>query len=50
MATRRPAADDCPAQASLADARLRRRVQRYVDAWAHADVDGLVSMLAEDAA
>jgi RNA polymerase sigma-70 factor, ECF subfamily len=50
VATRRPAADDCLAPASLDDARLRRRVQRYVDAWAHADVDGLVSMLAEDAA
>jgi RNA polymerase sigma-70 factor, ECF subfamily len=50
MAAHRPAPDDWPAPASLADARLRRRVQRFADAWAHADVDGLVSMLAEDAA
>jgi RNA polymerase sigma-70 factor (ECF subfamily) len=50
VATRRPAADDWPAPSSLHDARLRRRVQRFADAWAHADVDGLVSMLAEDAA
>jgi RNA polymerase sigma-70 factor, ECF subfamily len=50
VATRRPAPEEWPAPASLADARLRRRVQRYADAWAHADVDGLVTMLAEDAA
>jgi RNA polymerase sigma-70 factor (ECF subfamily) len=50
VATRRPAPEEWPAPASLADARLRRRVERYADAWAHADVDGLVTMLAEDAA
>jgi RNA polymerase sigma-70 factor, ECF subfamily len=50
VATRRPEPDGWPAPASLADARVRRSVERYADAWAHADVDGLVSMLAEDAA
>jgi RNA polymerase sigma factor (sigma-70 family) len=50
VATRRPEPEEWPAPASLADVRLRRRVQRYADAWAVADVDGLVSMLAEDAA
>jgi hypothetical protein len=29
---------------------MRRRVQHFAHAWAKADVDGLVSMLAEDAA
>jgi RNA polymerase sigma-70 factor (ECF subfamily) len=50
VATRRPEPEALPAPASLADARLRRRVQRFADAWAHADVDGLVWLLAEDAA
>jgi RNA polymerase sigma-70 factor (ECF subfamily) len=50
VALQRPEPDEWPAPASLADARLRRRVQRYAEAWEHADVDGLVSMLAEDAA
>ncbi|HXD59162.1 MAG TPA: sigma-70 family RNA polymerase sigma factor [Thermoleophilaceae bacterium] len=50
VATRPPEQDRLPAPASLADARLRRRVQLFAHAWADADVDGLVSMLAEDAA
>jgi RNA polymerase sigma factor (sigma-70 family) len=33
-----------------ADALVRRRVRRYADAWAVADVDGLVAMLVADAA
>jgi hypothetical protein len=45
---RRP--DEPPAAATLADARLRRRVRRCADAWARADVDDVVAMLAEDAA
>jgi RNA polymerase sigma-70 factor (ECF subfamily) len=45
-----PEPADSPAAASLANARLRRRVRRYADAWAQADVDGLVAMLVADAA
>jgi RNA polymerase sigma-70 factor, ECF subfamily len=50
VAERAAEPDRLPAPARLADARLRRQVQRYAEAWAHADVDGLVAMLAEDAA
>jgi RNA polymerase sigma-70 factor (ECF subfamily) len=50
VAAKRPEPEDCPAPASLADARLRHRVQRYADAWVDSDVDGLVAMLASDAA
>jgi RNA polymerase sigma-70 factor (ECF subfamily) len=50
VATRRTEPEDLPAPASLVDARTRRRVQHFAHAWANADVDGLVSMLAEDAA
>lgn len=50
VATSPPEAERLPAPASLADARLRRRVQLFAHAWADADVDGLVSLLAEDAA
>jgi RNA polymerase sigma-70 factor (ECF subfamily) len=50
VATRPPEPERLPAPASLADARMRRRVQLFAHAWADADVDGLVSMLAEDAA
>ena len=35
---------------SLGDARTRRLVKSYVDAWESNDVDGIKSMLAEDAA
>jgi RNA polymerase sigma-70 factor, ECF subfamily len=45
---RRP--EGTPAPATLADARLRRRVRRCADAWARADVDDVVAMLAADAA
>ena len=34
---------------SLGDARVRRIVETYVDAWERGDVDTIVSMLAEDA-
>jgi RNA polymerase sigma-70 factor (ECF subfamily) len=34
---------------SLGDATLREIVDRYVDAWERCDVDGIVSMLTEDA-
>jgi RNA polymerase sigma-70 factor, ECF subfamily len=34
---------------SLGDARVREIVERYIDAWQRADVDALVSMLADDA-
>jgi RNA polymerase sigma-70 factor (ECF subfamily) len=50
VATRQAEPDDLPAPTSLADARLRRRLQRYADAWEHADVDGLVALLTDDAA
>jgi len=39
-----------PRPPGLADPRVRRRVRRYADAWALADVDGLVAMLVADAA
>jgi RNA polymerase sigma-70 factor, ECF subfamily len=35
---------------SLDDARLRELVDGYINAWENADVDGLVTLLAEDAA
>ncbi|HLM51179.1 MAG TPA: sigma-70 family RNA polymerase sigma factor [Solirubrobacteraceae bacterium] len=35
---------------ALGDRQLRAVVERYVDAWEHGDVDGIVSLLASDAA
>jgi hypothetical protein len=34
---------------SLADSRLRERVERHAEAWERHDVDRLVGMLAEEA-
>jgi RNA polymerase sigma-70 factor, ECF subfamily len=50
VGARQPAIDCQPPLRAVGDARLREHVRRCAEAWAGADVDGVVALLAQDAA
>jgi RNA polymerase sigma factor (sigma-70 family) len=50
VGARQPAIEEQPSLRTVDDARLREHVRRCAEAWAGADVDGVVALLAQDAA
>jgi RNA polymerase sigma-70 factor (ECF subfamily) len=50
VGAQQPAIEEQPSLRTVDDARLREHVRRCAEAWAGADVDGVVALLAQDAA